>query len=189
MRAFLVLLAVIIAVFSAQEVLQGNEKMSDEQSDQHELDYKYYNNSFVYISFREQYLKDADGKKVHSNSLWMHKVLPVLKQWSAGEFSDQPYAIDIDVNKIKVHKVYPSYLVVKLDPNENVEEIEQRANTVQSASMEIKGKQFCSVLKRLEIILACEYLDRQSVFGDKAGISEMASFKSKVRKQDPVYDP
>ena len=45
------------------------------------------------------------------------------------------------------------------------------------------------MLKKRENILACEYLDKQVVFGNKATFNEMASFKSKVKKKDPVYDP
>ena len=38
-------------------------------------------------------------------------------------------------------------------------------------------------------MLACEFLDKKRVFGDKASIDEMSSFKSKVKKQDVQYDP
>ena len=49
--------------------------------------------------------------------------------------------------------------------------------------------QLCKALKKRSEILACEYLDKKKMFGDKASIDEMSSFKSKVKKQEVVYDP
>lgn len=37
--------------------------------------------------------------------------------------------------------------------------------------------------------MAVEYLDHKNVFGRSASIEEMQKFKSKVKKQTPVYDP
>ena len=50
-------------------------------------------------------------------------------------------------------------------------------------------KSLCKALKKKTEVLACEYLDKKKVFGDKAGINEMSSFKSKVKKQEVQYDP
>ena len=44
------------------------------------------------------------------------------------------------------------------------------------------------IAKRKEI-LAVEFLDKKKVFGEKASLDEMSSFKSKVVKQDVMYDP
>lgn len=44
-------------------------------------------------------------------------------------------------------------------------------------------------LKSLESVLAVEYLDKQLVFGLRASIDEMSTFKSKVRQQKIIYDP
>ena len=115
--------------------------------------------------------------------------MPELVNWRDGKFSGEPYVIDINVDQIQVHKVFPSYLIVSLDQADHSDSEPDHSNFISSASMTVKGQQFCSVLKRLEITLACEYLDKKRVFGTKATVSEMASFKSKVKKQDPVYDP
>jgi len=38
-------------------------------------------------------------------------------------------------------------------------------------------------------VLAVEWLDKKKVFGDKASIEEMSAFKSRVKRQEIVYDP
>ena len=43
-------------------------------------------------------------------------------------------------------------------------------------------KELCKALKKKPELLACEFLDKKRVFGDKASIDEMSSFKSKVKK-------
>ena len=50
-------------------------------------------------------------------------------------------------------------------------------------------REICKALKKKPEMLACEYLDKKRVFGDKASIDEMSSFKSKVKKQNVEYDP
>ena len=50
-------------------------------------------------------------------------------------------------------------------------------------------KNLCKALKKKTEMLACEFLDKKRVFGDKASIDEMSSFKSKVKKQEVQYDP
>ena len=50
-------------------------------------------------------------------------------------------------------------------------------------------KEVCKALQKRKEILACEYLDRKRVFGDKASLDEMSSFKSRVKQQEPIYDP
>ena len=50
-------------------------------------------------------------------------------------------------------------------------------------------KELCKALKKKPELLACEFLDKKKVFGDKASINEMSSFKSKVKKQEVQYDP
>ena len=112
----------------------------------------------------------------------------MLKRWRDGKFSDTPYVIDIDIDKLVIHKTYQSYMIIDIGGDDGME-AQLRPNSVSSASMTIKGQQFCSALKKSEVVLACEYLDKQKVFGNKATVNEMASFKSKVKKQDPVYDP
>ena len=60
--------------------------------------------------------------------------------------------------------------------------------TVTTGSI-LQMKNLCKSLKKKSEMLACEYLDKKRVFGDKASIEEMSSFKSKVKKQDVQYDP
>ena len=48
-------------------------------------------------------------------------------------------------------------------------------------------REICKALKKKPEMLACEYLDKKRVFGDKASIDEMSSFKSKVKKQNIEY--
>ena len=50
-------------------------------------------------------------------------------------------------------------------------------------------KRVAKVLSKRKEVLAIEYLDKKRVFGEKASLREMSSFKSKVKKQTPVYDP
>ena len=38
-------------------------------------------------------------------------------------------------------------------------------------------------------VLAVEWLDKKKLFGDKASLDEMSSFKTRVKKQEIVYDP
>ena len=47
----------------------------------------------------------------------------------------------------------------------------------------------CKKVTKHPGVLACEYLRKKKIFGEKASIDEMASFKSKVKKQEPQYDP
>lgn len=50
-------------------------------------------------------------------------------------------------------------------------------------------KRVSEVIAQRKEVLAVEYLDKKNVFGKKASVDEMSSFKSKVKKQDPIYDP
>ena len=68
-----------------------------------------------------------------------------------------------DLDKVELHKVYESYLVVK---------------TAELNEM----KEVCKALQKRKEILACEYLDKKRVFGDKASLDEMSSFKSRVKQ-------
>ena len=38
-------------------------------------------------------------------------------------------------------------------------------------------------------MLAIEWLDKKKLFGDKANLDEMSAFKSRVKKQEVVWDP
>lgn len=44
-------------------------------------------------------------------------------------------------------------------------------------------------LKKLNEVMAIEYLDKKNTFGMRASIDEMSKFRTKMKKQDPVYDP
>ena len=44
-------------------------------------------------------------------------------------------------------------------------------------------------LKQLKEVLAVEWLYKKKLYGDRASIDEMSSFKSKQKKQAVVYDP
>jgi len=44
-------------------------------------------------------------------------------------------------------------------------------------------------LKFRKEVLAVEWLDKKKVFGDKASLDEMSSFKSRVKRQAVVWDP
>lgn len=44
-------------------------------------------------------------------------------------------------------------------------------------------KKIANNLKSQAEILAVEWLDKKKIFGDKASLDEMSSFKSKVKKQ------
>jgi len=50
-------------------------------------------------------------------------------------------------------------------------------------------KKIANNLKLRKEVLAVEWLDKKKLFGDKASIEEMSAFKSRVKKQEIVYDP
>ena len=50
-------------------------------------------------------------------------------------------------------------------------------------------KVIAQILSKREEILAVEFSQDKRIFGVKAGISEMSKFKSKIKKQEVVWDP
>lgn len=44
-------------------------------------------------------------------------------------------------------------------------------------------------MKQRKEVLAIEWLDKKKLFGDKANLDEMSAFKSRVKKQEVVWDP
>ena len=69
----------------------------------------------------------------------------------------------VDLSKIKVKKAFETYISFTVDDQKNMNKI---ANN----------------LKKRKEVLAVEWLDKKKVFGDKASIEEMSSFKTKVKK-------
>ena len=68
----------------------------------------------------------------------------------------------------------------------NVEKIEIKkiaGQTITVTTGSIREmRALCTALKKKTEMLACEFLEKKKIFGDKASIDEMSSFKSKVRK-------
>ena len=98
---------------------------------------------------------------------WLHNA---VKQNAEKEDPDDKLFGDLDVDQIKIQKIFEAHLSVTTG---SIKEM----------------KELCKALKKKTELLACEFLDKKRIFGDKASIDEMSSFKSKVKKQDVQYDP
>ena len=136
--------------------------------------FKHYNNTYAYISIRPSFLKAENGERKSLRQLWNNDFVPwlqnaVKENLEIEEEDDRPFG-HLDVDQIKIQKIFDSYM------------------TVTTGSI-LEMKNLCKALKKKSEMLACEYLDKKRVFGDKASIDEMSSFKSKVKKQDVQYDP
>ena len=69
--------------------------------------------------------------------------------------------------KVSVKKVYQTYVIFEL-----------------GALTELK--QAADLLVKQDAILACEWLQQRRLFGISADISEMAKFKSKIKKNEDI---
>ena len=136
--------------------------------------YKHYNNTYVYISIRPSFLKAENGERKSLRQLWNNNFVPwlqnaVKENLEIEEEDERPFG-HLDVDQIKIQQIFESYM------------------TVTTGSI-LQMREICKALKKKPEMLACEYLDKKRVFGDKASIDEMSSFKSKVKKQTVEYDP
>ena len=101
--------------------------------------------------------------------MWNNNFVPYLQNavkenLEIEDEDDRPFG-QLEVDQIKVQKIFDSHMSV----------------TVGSIN---QMKNLCKALKKKPEMLACEFLDKKRVFGDKASIDEMSSFKSKVKKQE-----
>ena len=131
--------------------------------------FKYYNNTYTYITFRPSSLKDDQGEKTNIRAIWNNDIVDWLREAQKADAEHELFG-DIEIDKIILSNVFSSYIIAK---------------TGQITEM----KELCKALKKRPDILACEFLDQKRVFGGKATLDEMSAFKSKVKKQDVVYDP
>ena len=122
--------------------------------------FKYFNNTFIYISIRPEFTKKDSESKLNLRQFWTSD----LKGWLAETKQDEENKLlkKTDVDKLELHKVYETYLIVKASELDEMKEV-------------------CKALSKRKEILACEYLDKKRVFGDKASLDEMSSFKSRVK--------
>jgi hypothetical protein len=75
--------------------------------------------------------------------------------------------------------------VNKLDPNEETLILRKVFDTHMMVLVNIKQTSLSKLAKKLaerKEVLAVEYLDKKRVFGMKASLDEMKSFKSKVKR-------
>ena len=119
-------------------------------------------------------MKTEAGDRRNLRTLWNDDFLPYLRDAVAENLKIDDKEVlhsgNLDVEKLKVQKVFESHLTVTVG---NIDEM----------------KMLCKALKKRPELLACEFLDKKRIFGDKASIDEMSSFKSKVKKQEVQYDP
>ena len=123
----------------------------------------------MYVTFREKYVAKAGEKSTERKSareLFQTAVLDYLK--NAKETENR--LLDVDLREIKLKQASQSHIMIVVDTQNDMKKI---ANN----------------LKMRPEILAVEWLDKKKVFGDKASLDEMSSFKSKVKKQPVQYDP
>ena len=138
--------------------------------------YKFYNNTRLYVTFRKEFLQEP---------------LP-----------DEPQSKADKRAKLKVKTLYNSVIIDELEKKEGSEELREEFKTKDLSVKKIETdhivvslkdlmdlKRVAKVLSKRKEVLAIEYLDKKRVFGEKAALREMSGFKSKVKKQTPVYDP
>ena len=138
--------------------------------------YKFFNNTRLYVTFRKEFLQEP---------------LPDEPQLKADKRA-----------KLKVKTLFNSVIIDELQKKEGSEELREDFKTKDVSVKKIDTdhivvalkdlldlKRVAKVLSKRNEVLAIEYLDKKRVFGEKASLREMSSFKSKVKKQTPVYDP
>ena len=107
---------------------------------------------------------DADGEKKQPRTMWTDDVFTWLRE----TVNPEPHELNID--KLVLRK------------------FAGKTFTVTTGLMR-ETLALCKKVTKHPGVLACEYLRKKKIFGEKASIDEMASFKSKVKKQEPQYDP
>ena len=133
-----------------------------------------YSARHVFITFRKHFLTDPDGEKVSLRSVWSERLFPLL---AIGKHEGAALVADLLVEEVTLQQAFSSYIVVRTD---------------QAGSTGYVMRELCSffmsaqkkVYSDGEVILACEYSDKQVMFAKEASIEEMAKFKSKVKLQD-----
>ena len=96
---------------------------------------------------------------------------------------NQAISEKVDPNiTLKIHKLYKSYVILEMRGNSTQTKLHQRVAKAISTYVPTADK-------ATSPILAVEYLDHKNIFGRQADLKEMQKFKSRVRKQTPVYDP
>ena len=125
-------------------------------------EFKFYNNTYAYITIREKFTVQEDGEKVSLRSLWNDDIVPWLI--AREEEKDLPF-FELEVDKISIKKVAG------------------RTITVTTGLMR-ETQALCRALAKKTEILACEYLRKKRIFGEKASVDEMSAHKSKVKKQE-----
>ena len=124
---------------------------------QKEKEFKYYNNTYAYITMRDSYMVDAEGEKKQPRTIWFDDVV----HWLRETVNPEPHELNID--KLVLRK------------------FAGKTFTVTTGLMR-ETLALCKKVTKHPGILACEYLRKKRIFGEKASIDEMASFKSKVKK-------
>ena len=62
-------------------------------------EFKYYNNTYAYITIREKFAVKEDGEKVSLRSLWNDNIVP----WLNAREDAHPH--ELDVGKIEIKKI------------------------------------------------------------------------------------
>ena len=118
-------------------------------------EFKYYNNTYIYVSFRDDFIPADDTPM---KTLYKTVVIDELRK-------DHPEyeRHSTNIEKVRLRKVFSKHMMISV---EKVEDL----------------KPIARVLSKRKEILAVEFLQRQRFFGEKASLDEMNAFKSKVRK-------
>ena len=163
--SFLLVLAQEIPVNDGMEMVI-KEVNSDSAEEQPEDEFKYFNNSYAYVTFRRNFLDDESGTKGNMRQFWNKEIMVWLRELVPPDVhhTERQTYIVLDVNQISIYKVYSTYMIVDAGGHMNA------------------PHELCIALKQRDEILGCEYLDKRIQYGKKASLEEMASFRSKVKK-------
>lgn len=113
--------------------------------------YHFYNNTNLYVTFRNKYLKDITSKQLGNQMLQ-----ELAKEGTEGTFN---------MSGIRVKKLYPSYVVIEMS---SLNELKPAAD----------------ILSKRQEVLGLEWLQKKRLFGVRADLDEMASFKTKIKRQE-----
>ena len=127
-------------------------------------DYKYFNNTIIYVAFREVSIREPQAEDTKIGEEFKSKVRLLYNA------KIKPDLEEIGLQGFKLKKVFENHVQVQLASLDDI-------------------KPAAKKLKYNQHVLAVEFLDQKNVFGMKASVEEMAKFKSNVKKQKVVYDP
>lgn len=122
-------------------------------------EFKYYNTTNLYVTFRKTFVKQIETKGAAKN-LFYDVVLDELKKEEHKEELDKYH---VDVSQIKLKTSFSQHIVA-------------------TVSLQTDFKFIAKILSKRPEVLAIEWLNKKILFGIKADLNEMSGFKSKIKK-------